>query len=128
MSRPIQKVEQGFEDHGRDLAFWIGMLLPPVAWALQLQTLYLTSEFGCYMSNFVWNHVVSAGCLVLSIVGGLVAWSRWRGHETDAADDAADPGSRKRFMAMLGLLSGGLFTLAIIAQWLPTIVGVPCEK
>ena len=39
-----------------------------------------------------------------------------------------EAGSRRRFMAMVGVMSGALFTLVIFAQWLPTLLGVPCDK
>jgi len=31
-------------------------------------------------------------------------------------------------MSALGLLTGTLFSILIFAQWLPTILGVPCGK
>jgi len=118
----------GFADRGKDLPFWIGLLLPPAAWALDLQTLYLSSEFGCYTSNFIWNHVISVVCLLLSATGGLTAWQSWNSVGANMEDESPLPETRKRFMAILGMLTGALFTALIIAQWLPTLVGVPCEK
>jgi len=128
MAKTKERGGRGFEDHGNDVPFWIGLLLPPVAWALQLQTLYLTSEFGCYTSNFVWNHVVSVICLLLSIGGGLLAWQNWNSVGANLEDESSSPETRKRFMSILGMLTGALFTAVIFAQWLPTLVGVPCEK
>ncbi|MFN2500558.1 MAG: hypothetical protein ABR530_00930 [Pyrinomonadaceae bacterium] len=112
----------------RAFLLWIGMLLPPIAWGLQLQTLWLTSEYGCFTSDFFWNHIVSIIALLISAFGGYVAYAelqKWNRVETN---DSPDPRSRRRFMAMIGLMTAALFTALIFAQWLPTLLGVPCDK
>ena len=114
-------------DRGRSLRLWIGLLLPPVAWAVQLQVLYLTSEFGCRSGTFFWNHVAVGVGLLLSIVGGLIAWREWMASGTIDNEGGGEL-PRRRFMAMLGVLASGLFALTIFAQWLPTLMGVPCDK
>jgi hypothetical protein len=110
------------------LRLWLGILLPPAAWAIQLQTVYLTSETGCRSNDFTANHLVSVFAILLSTIGGVIAWSSWL--ESGKGWKAEDAGtiSRSRFMAILGMLLGGLFTLLIFAQWLPTLFGVPCDK
>ncbi len=128
MSELSEKDEQGFEDRGGDLVFWIGLLLPPTAWALQLQIVYLTSEFGCYTSNFLWNHVVSGAAILISALGVFLSYTKWRSLGGGAETSTSFPEDRKRFMAIGGMPLGTLFTLLIFAQWLPTLLGVPCEK
>ena len=78
--------------------------------------------------DFIWNHVVSVICLLLSIGGGLLAWQNWNSVGANLEDESSSPETRKRFMSILGMLTGALFTAVIFAQWLPTLVGVPCEK
>jgi hypothetical protein len=128
MVKPGGKDEQGFTDYDRDLAYWVGLLLPPIAWGIQLQTVYLTSEFGCYTSDFLWNHIVSVAMFVLSIFGGFIAYTKWRSLASGTDTAADSPIDRKRFMAIGGMLLGVLFAVLIFAQWLPTLMGVPCEK
>ena len=115
-------------DTGRMFWLWIGMLLPPIAWAVQLQTLSLTSEYGCASSNFLWNHVASFAALLLSLFGGFTALREWRAAGASTEDESGKPISRRRFMAMVGILTGALFSAIIFAQWLPTALGVPCSK
>ncbi|HEY0458432.1 MAG TPA: hypothetical protein VGC97_04720 [Pyrinomonadaceae bacterium] len=107
---------------------WVGLLLPPAAWAIQLQTVYLASEYGCKYMNFMPNHLASVFALLLSIIGGVIAWRNWieSGKQWEAKE--ANPQSRSRFMAILGMMTAALFTLLIFAQWLPTLLGVPCDK
>ena len=108
---------------------WVGLLLPPIAWISQLQTLYLTSEYGCTTSaDFTSNHVVSAVALVLSVIGGIIAWRDWHAGGSHTGNESGRPLARKQFMSLLGILTGTLFTLVIFAQWLPTLLGVPCDK
>jgi hypothetical protein len=115
-------------DIGTAFRLWTGMLLPPTAWAAQLQSVYLTSEFGCFTSDFTWNHVVSGLMLAVAIVAGAIAWWEWvaAGATTDA--EGGDLKSRRRFMALIGILTSALFSVTIVAQWLPTLMGVPCGK
>jgi hypothetical protein len=104
---------------------WVGLLLPPAAWGMQLQGLYLASEYGCATSDFTWNHGVVIVGLILSITGRAIAWRLWS--KSGSTDENAEM-SLRSFMSMLGVLSGALFTVTIFAQWLPTLMGVPCDK
>ena len=117
----MDKTEQKKIDVGEALRLWIGLLLPPAAALVQLQALYLSSEYGCGTSNFVPNHVIVVICLILSLIGWALAWREWT-KRRDTVD------RRSRFMALVGVLGGALFSLLILAQWLPTIMGVPCDK
>ena len=115
-------------DTGIAFRLWIGMLLPPAAWAIQLQSLYLTSEYGCPTADFMWNHVVVVIALAFSLLGGAIAWREWLKSGSSVEAEGGDRLSRRRFMALLGILMASLFTVLIFAQWLPTLMGVPCEK
>jgi hypothetical protein len=127
MSEATREMHKDPETTG-NFIFWVGLLLPPIAWIVQLQTLWLTSEYGCETTDFMWNHVASAVALLLSVVGGLIAYRDWRAGGSHTANESSRPPSRKQFMSLLGILTGTLFTLVIFAQWLPTLMGVPCDK
>ena len=111
-------------DVGAAFRLWIGILLPPAAWLAQLQALYLSSEYGCTTSNFTRNHIVVVFALIVSLIGWAFAWREW----TKSRDVNSGGRMRHRFMALIGVLTGALFSLLILAQWLPTIMGVPCDK
>jgi hypothetical protein len=122
------KAETVTADPPRALRLWIGILLPPLVWAAQMQTIYLTSEWACYAKDYSWNHAVSIASLVLSLVGIWVAYSEWKAVGGGTEDENSDQDTRRRFMSILGMLLGSLFTALIFAQWLPTAMGVPCSK
>jgi hypothetical protein len=111
-----------------ELFLWIGFLLPPLAWSVYMETVYLFSDYGCKNLNFLPNHIVSVVFLIISLLGGAVAWSNWQKSGSTWPDDSSGSVSRSRFMSALGLLTSALFSLLIFAQWLPTILGVPCGK
>ena len=107
---------------------WLGLLLPPAAWAIQLQTVYLTSEYGCIHNDFLPNHLVSIFAILLSVAGGAIARRNWLESGNKWQTEENGVAARSRFMAILGMLTSALFTLVIFAQWLPTLLGVPCDK
>jgi hypothetical protein len=112
----------------RKARLWLGLLLPPAAWAFHVQAAYLASEYGCLGGTFAWNHVITIAAAALSIAGGATAFSEWRDAGAKLEDESEDRASWHRFIGQLGMGAGALFTLTIIAQWLPTIMGVSCEK
>ena len=127
MARKV-KANSATIDIGPTFRLWTGMLLAPVAWAIQLQLVYLTSEFGCFTSDFLWNHIVSGLMLVVALVGGVIAWSEWVAAGATTDEQGGDRMSRRRFMALIGILTSSLFSVTIVAQWLPTLLRVPCGK
>jgi len=120
--------DQELEKPESELLLWVGFLLPPLAWSISLETLYLFSDYGCTYASFLPNHVVSVAFLVVSLIGLAVAWSNWQKSGATWPDDSSGSIPRSRFMSALGLLTGTLFSILIFAQWLPTILGVPCGK
>ena len=127
MSKKL-KAETITADPPRAFRFWFGLLGPPLVWAVQFQTVYLTSEWACYAMDLTWNHVASIVALMISVFAVWVAYSEWKAVGGGTADESSDPDTRRRFMAILGLLLGSLSTALIFATWLPTLMGVPCGK
>jgi hypothetical protein len=124
-----REIETGYDPEPGKAMRWVGVLLPPIAWAMQMQTMWLTTEYGCGHSDFTWNHVASVAGLVLSAAGGLVAWRYWRtGNFARATADESSASVRGQFMGLVGAAMSATFTMLILWQWLPTILGVPCDK
>jgi hypothetical protein len=123
-----KRIEKEFEEPVSQLMQWTGFLLPPLAWSISLEALYLFSDYGCAGLNFIPNHIVSLAALILSLLGGAVAWHNWTRSGAQWPNGGSGAIPRSRFMAALGLLTSMLFSALIFAQWLPTILGVPCGK
>ena len=128
MEKREVRAETVTADPRRAFRLWLGLLLPPGIWAIQFQTVYLTSEWACYAMDHTWNHVASIAALVISLFGVWVAYSEWKAAGGGTEIESSDPETRRRFMAILALMTGALFTALIFATWLPTLTGVPCSK
>jgi hypothetical protein len=105
---------------------WTGLLLPPIAWSVAMEAVYLTDVYTCAGSPVRWSHVSSAVGLIFCIVGGIIAWTQIPRQKE--LDRGSVPISRSFFMAALGCALAVVFGLLIVAQWLPVIYGVPCSK
>jgi hypothetical protein len=94
------------------------------AWALHQQTGYLFASLVCGPGRgLIW--VVTALVVVLMGAG---AWLSWR-IVAPARRDASEPSSRaapRRFLAMVGLMAGGVFLFAITLQACAALILPPC--
>ena len=122
-----QRNEQGPRS-GAGLMLWLGFVLPPLAWAAGMEALWLTSEWGCDKSEFKWNHVVAITALVLAILGTIIAWTQGRATANTPEPTTIERPRTRDFMSLLGTVLGVLFSVLIVAQYLPTLMGVPCSK
>jgi hypothetical protein len=76
-------------------------------------------------------HVAAIVLLLIAASGAVVGTRQWRkgggsSREPSAGGDLRDERARARFMGALGMASGALFGVAIIAQWLATLFISPC--
>jgi hypothetical protein len=101
---------------------------PPVAWALQLMVVYALVPWACRHHRTYLLHVMTVVFLVMSLTSGVLAHRHWRevggGWPTGTE---GDPDTRTRFISVLGMLASALFTLVILAQWVPAFVFDPCQ-
>jgi hypothetical protein len=70
---------------------------------------------------------VPLGALLLAAGGGISAWYNWQRMRQVQPSEAGGVLPRSRFMAVIGLLSSGLFILVIMAQWLPHFILSLCQ-
>jgi hypothetical protein len=113
---------------GRHIAaLWTGVLLAPIAVLANLEVAYLTVRGSCVHANLLPLHLVHAAFLLIALAGGFVAWREWQADGRVWPDDEGGPVSRSRFMAGVGLSGSALFSLVIIAQWIPTFTLHPCQ-
>ncbi len=109
------------------LALWAGLLGPPAAWILQLQLTYALVPWVCRSQKHWVLHRSALVFLAVSLGAGLVAWREWRGTDPERSTQASDILAVHKFMALLGLLTAGLFSLLIVGQGLATLMIDPCH-
>jgi len=107
---------------------WFGILAGPLAFLLNLQLSYMLVQPVCVTAHHIILHLVPAGALLLTASGGVSAWRNWQRTGQVESSIAAGVLPRSRFMAGVGLLTSGLFILAIVAQWLPNFILTPCQR
>ena len=125
---PQRGAEEYFERPKGKLALWTGVLGGPVAWAVQMQTGYALTYFSCPHPRLAAvHHAVTLLLLGAAIACTALAWRDWRriGVGEPQGVEGGVPG-RSRFLATLGILTSGLFSLVIFSQWLPMFFLSPC--
>jgi len=117
----------------RLLAF--GIFAPPLAWALRLFTSYALVSHSCSSPSMSAS---TASLLLIDLVaacvaatGGYVSFELWRVTRHESGGDAQhlmDVGEgRTRFLALCGVLSSGLFLVAIVFDAAALALGLPCR-
>ena len=107
-------------------ALWWGILIGPVAWALDQGISYAIDQHTCSTGHFYLLHVISAVTFVLAMTGALVARQQLV-YVRDANDEGGSPRDRSWFMAWLGILMSLVFALAIVALVVTKVVLSPCD-
>jgi hypothetical protein len=106
---------------------WTGLLVPPIAWAFQLQANYVLVSQTCQQGSRWPLHLVTLIALLITLAAGFGSWrARARVNGTHS-DDEAGPSSVARFMAVLGVMTSALFLLVIIAQAVPSFIFHGCQ-
>ena len=106
---------------------WTGLLLPPLAFLTNLELGYAFVTASCDRGDQLLIHLTHLACLLLSLGGAWAAWRAWQAEGAEWPGQAGGPIGRTRFMAGLGLLTGAMFTLVILAQWIPGFLLSPCQ-
>jgi hypothetical protein len=93
----------------------------PLAWTVQLSLSYPLAQLACHAGIASQHplalHAISAAALLAVFAGGLLAATMWR----RGVDE------RRRFMALLGVLSCVLFAFVVVATWVPSLIMHNCE-
>lgn len=106
---------------------WIGVLLPPVIWALQMQINYWAVRGACARGGNPRLYAVTLIALLLIVFSGLCAWIGARRSNGDGRVEWGARVSSSRFMLALGLLGCAVFFVAVMAQGIAAIVFHPCQ-
>lgn len=120
--------DQFFTQRTGLVMLWGGVLLAPIAWVLHQQSCYLLVYWACESRQMFVFHLITLVLLLLAGGGTYLAWRCWHGSGPEWADEGGSVADRSRFMALSGLLMSGLFTLVILAQWIPTLMVDPCVR
>jgi hypothetical protein len=107
------------------LALGFGIVGAPLAWNIELLVGTALSGHQCFprympLAVPLWTGTrgfllaMSVVAIVMGIAAGLVAWRSWRRTHDEKPGSAHSGEGRTRFMALCGLLSSGLFLVALV--------------
>jgi hypothetical protein len=111
----------------REGALWAGMLLPIAAWIVDEQVSAMIVPWVCATGNRTVLPLLALASLAFAVGGGLIASRAWRALPPEPLDGEPRVPARQRFMALLGMLAGGLFSVAILANAIPGLIRRPCD-
>ncbi|HEX8651010.1 MAG TPA: hypothetical protein VF708_09210 [Pyrinomonadaceae bacterium] len=107
---------------------WAGVLVAPLAFLLNLQVNYTLTQKLCPGGRSLVLHIMALCFLLLAAGGGLIAWRNWTRAGRGWPDESEDNTVRNRFLATIGLMISFLFSLVIIALWIPQFIFDPCQR
>jgi uncharacterized membrane protein YidH (DUF202 family) len=111
--------------HSRFL-YWAGVALGPLAWGINLQTVYALAHFSCEKTRLSGG-IVSAILVIVALAGTAIsARAVRRGAEAEWLDPQG--GGPRTFMAWLGVGTGVLFALVIANQLAASLMIGPCLR
>jgi hypothetical protein len=125
VAEPVPDARRHDRPRGK-LLLWTGFLAPALAFLLNLEVSYGLVPPACRADSEWTIHLANLLCLLISAGAGWIAWGEWRRTGRRWPDDGVGTEPRSRFLAALGVLSGGFFALVIVAQWLGTVILNPC--
>ena len=111
----------------RIAVLWTGLLLPPLAVLANLEVGYAFVTRSCDRGDQLPIHLTHLACLLLSLGGTWAAWRVWQAEGREWPGAAGGAVGRTRFMAGMGILTGAMFILVIVAQWIPGFLLSPCQ-
>ena len=65
--------------------------------------------------------------LAFTLFAGFLAWRQWKELGSRQPDEAADPSSRARFMAVGAMVFSVGFSMVIVAQTVPDLILNSCQ-
>jgi hypothetical protein len=103
-----------------------GLLLPPLAWFLDLQTSYATVRWACEHQSRALLLLMPVGSLGLIVLATWLSWSSWSALRGRADLEGGAVPDRSAFVAVLGLLMGATFALLVLLTFAARSVLDPC--
>lgn len=120
--------EQRLRSERSRLRLWLGLLVPGAVFLLALSAEYALVPEACARNDTTLLHVIALVSLIVALAGGGLAWREWSALGRGWPGEEPGPVARSRFMAVLGMMTSAMFSLVIVAQWMPMLILNPCIR
>ena len=108
-------------------ALWIGVLLPPLITAAEMEANFVLVRQACAaQQNVVLYATVVVGLLIVTLSGMTSAFI-WRRRGATWPSESADVVTRARFISVLGMMSSAISFVLIVAHGIATLRFDPCQ-
>lgn len=99
----------------------LAVLVPPLATLAGMQAGYAVVDVFCRNGHNPGGavHAVRAVTLAVILGAGVLAWREWDLVGMHLPGNGGDQAARARLLSWIGVFSAALFSLVVIAQWLP---------
>jgi hypothetical protein len=111
----------------RPVELWAGILAGPIAFAFVLTIKYAAAQWACMQAHRGVLELVNLAGLVVTLIGGAIAWRALARTPASAPTDGDEPLGIARFMAISGIASSALFAVVTIANGVPQWVLDACR-
>ena len=108
-------------------ALWIGVLLPPLITAAEMEANFIVVRQACAAQRNVTLYVIVILGLLIVTASGLTSAVIWRRRGATWPGESADVVTRARFISVLGMMSSAISFALIAAHGIATLVFDPCQ-
>ena len=115
------------EARGGRVSLWAGVIGAPLVWGLDLQVRFSLVPWACRGGHLTTINVMSLAFLALTVLALVLCWHEWRRVGIDVPQGSEGGAvARTQFLAALGILTSGFFSIVILLQALPGFFICPC--
>jgi hypothetical protein len=104
----------------------MGLLLPPVAWLLDMQVSYSLVKWACEHNRAPILFMMPVASLTLVALALWISWSSWHAARRHADESGCRPIDRNYLLALAGVAMSLLFGLLILVSLAPRSILSPC--
>ena len=108
-------------------ALWIGVLLPPLITAAEMEANFVLVRQACAAQRNVLLYATVIAGLVIVAVSGATSAFIWRRRGATWPSESADVVTRARFISVLGMMSSAIAFALIVAHGIATLRFDPCQ-
>ncbi len=119
--------EAEFSNTPGRIALWMGPLIGPLAWLIDLQASFSADRWSCENGTAAPLHWATIICLMVTLGGVWLTWRQWSHAGKQWPGEEAGVMPRSRFVSFVGLCVNLIFVLAILAQSVPKWMLSPCQ-
>src|SRR4051812_26930653 len=108
------------------MKIWLALIGTPLIALANMSILYALATPACRDQTRAWLHGVSAVSLLLCLGATAIAWTMWIQQGGPSGVDKDQAGNTYRFICALSAMTGTLFTIAVLGQWIGIWILSPC--